>query len=314
MQTFSVFIRQLRLESDNVVSVELEPVPGVQLPPATPGAHVDVQVPGAGVRSYSLIETPSSAARWRIAVKHEAQGRGGSRWFHDTARVGTALQVALPANDFQLAEDATHSIFIAGGIGITPLLAMIGRLAALGRSWELHYAAASRNSMPFQDALAARAGGRVVKHFSEDGLGRLDIAALIGGATPDTHFYCCGPSGMIDSFLAASQSRMPATVHYERFAARQEAATDGGFVLQLARDGRCLPVPGGKSILDVLLDAGLDVPYSCTQGVCGTCRIAVLDGEPEHRDDFLTDEEKAANSALMACCSGARSARLTLDL
>lgn len=313
----SVLIRQVRLECSGVVSIELEASDGAPLPGYAAGAHVNVRIPGGPLRSYSLIDPAGGRGTWRIAVKHEPASRGGSRWFHDVARVGMLLEAAPPENDFALVPAAPLSVFVAGGIGITPLLSMIGTLAETGRPWELHYAAASSASMPFQNLLghhAARGDGRVLKHFSDAGHGRLDLRAIVASTPDDAHLYCCGPAGMIDDFLVATADRDPETVHHERFAASQVAVTDGGFSLQLARDGRLLEVPAGKSILDVLLDAGVDVPYSCSQGVCGTCRLVVLDGEPEHRDDFLTDEEKAANDAVIACCSGSRSQCLVVDL
>jgi len=313
----SLLIRQLRLECANVVSVELESPDGVPLPRYAAGAHVDVQAPGCPTRSYSLIDPPSETSTYRIAVKREAESRGGSRWFHEEARVGMAVQVSPPANNFALVDSAPMSVFIAGGIGITPLLSMIGRLVVLGRPWALHYAAASRASMPFQallSELAVRGAGEVFKHCSDSREGRMDVRDVVGAAAADAHLYCCGPAGMIDDFIVAGAGRTEDTVHFERFAASQAAALEGGFTLQLARDGRLLDVPAGKTILDVLLEAGLDVPYSCTQGVCGTCRLAVLEGHPEHRDDFLSAEEKAANDSILVCCSGSRTATLTLDV
>jgi vanillate O-demethylase ferredoxin subunit len=181
----------------------------------------------------------------------------------------------------------------------------------------LHLAVRDRRSVPFAallDQYARTDGGRVLRYVSAEGCGRPDVQALVRSAAPDAHLYCCGPSGMIDAFVEAARHRSPATVHHERFAAAEAAATVGGFTVQLARDGRCLDVPPGKSILDVLLDAGLEVPYSCTQGVCGSCRLAVLEGTPDHRDSYLTDDERAANDALMPCCSGSLSQRLVVDL
>lgn len=312
-----VVIRQLRLESEGIVSVDFEHSDGEALPAYSAGAHIEVALPGALRRCYSLVDAPSASRAYRIGVKLEAGGKGGSRWFHESARVGQRLEISAPRNDFPLVESAPHSVFIAGGIGITPLLSMVGRLAAVGRSWELHFAARDQHSLPFEALLAQHAslpGGQVVKHLSRAGQGRMDVAALVRSAAPETHLYCCGPAGMIDAFLDAGRARAPDTVHYERFAATEAAATDGGFTLQLARDGRCLPVPPGKSILDVLLDAGLDVPYSCMQGVCGSCRLSVLEGQPDHRDGYLSDNEKAANDSLMPCCSGSLSQRLVVDL
>jgi len=314
---FTLLVRQIRLEAADVVSLDLESTDGAPLPPYPPGAHIDVQVPQGPLRSYSLIDPSSQTGRWRIAVKREPSSRGGSRWFHEVARVGMTLTVMPPAHDFALEPEAPFSVFVAGGIGITPLLSMIGRLVQLGRPWQLHYAAASAATMPFQRLLsqyAARGQGRVLTHFSDAGQGRMDIPGILAEIPDDAHVYCCGPAGMIDDFLRAAGRRTPDTVHYERFAASQAAVTDGGFSLQLARDGRLLEVPAGKTILDVLLDAGVDVPYSCSQGVCGTCRLTVLEGEPDHRDDYLSEAERAANDAILVCCSGARSASLTLDV
>jgi vanillate O-demethylase ferredoxin subunit len=313
----SVLIRQMRLECDDVLSFEFESKDGTPLPAFKAGAHIDVHVPEVGLRSYSLVAPRRSTGTYTIGVKREASGRGGSRWFHDRARVGDCVGISPPKEEFLLMEHAPRSIFIAGGIGITPLISMVGRLIELGQPWELHLAGRRRRSMPFESTLARYANvanGQVLRHCSEDRGGRLDIASIVRSASPETHLYCCGPAGMIDAFVDAGRARSGDTVHFERFAAGQAAATDGGFQLQLARDGRCLEVPAGKSILDVLLDAGVDIPYSCMQGVCGSCRLAVLEGEPDHRDGYLSDDERAANDSLIPCCSGSRSQRLVVDL
>lgn len=315
--TLSVFIRAIRHECDGVASFELEPCSGAVLPAHSPGAHVDVQMPSGVVRSYSLLEPVPGSSNYRIAVKREPASRGGSLWLHEGAHVGQPLRITEPANHFALVEDAPASVFIAGGIGITPLLAMVARLDGLARPWALHYAAATRAGMPFRELLQRMAGtgpGELHLHISEDGGPRMDVARIVAEAPAGAHLYCCGPAGMIDTFLDAAQHRPPQEVHHERFAASQAAATGGELTLKLSRDGRVLAVPEGKTVLDTLLDAGLDVPYSCTQGVCGSCRIAVLDGIPDHRDAFLTDEEKAANDCMLVCCSGGRTPQLTLDL
>jgi vanillate O-demethylase ferredoxin subunit len=313
----SVRIRQIRLECEDVLSIEFASQDGTPLPAFRAGAHIDVNVPDVGLRSYSLVAVQEAAGTYCIGVKREASGRGGSRWFHHGARVGDCVEISPPKGEFLLAEQAARSVFIAGGIGITPLISMVGRLVDLGRPWELHLAARRPRSVPFEQALTAYGAathGQVLKHFSADAGVRLDIASIVRSASPETHLYCCGPSGMIDAFIEAARARPADTVHYERFAAGQAAATDGGFQLQLARDGRCLDVPAGKSILDVLLDAGVDVPYSCMQGVCGSCRLAVLEGVPDHLDAYLSDMERAANDSLIPCCSGSRSQRLVVDL
>lgn len=164
------------------------------------------------------------------------------------------------------------------------------------------------------ERLESRSRGQLQYYLDDTDETRFDIDAIVQAAPENAHLYCCGPSGMIEAFLAATRERPPHTVHYERFTASQDAATDGGFEVRLARDGRSLIVPAGKTILDTLLDAGLDVPYACTQGICGSCMTAVIDGTPDHRDECLSDEQREANKSIIICCSGSRTKTLTLDL
>jgi ferredoxin-NADP reductase len=315
--TITTQIKQIRLESEGTASFDLLPANGQALPPFTPGAHVDVHIPGGLVRSYSLVNCPAESSYYRIAVKREDDSRGGSAWLHDEARVGMTLEISAPSNNFELDEAASSSILIAGGIGITPLMSMVAHLVELGRPWQLHYCARSAVHMAFREELErleSRGQGQVQYYLDDTSAMRLDIGAIVQGAPEDTHLYCCGPSGMIEAFIATTQKRPQHTVHYERFSATQEAATDGGFEVRLARDGRSLTVPAGKTILDTLLDAGLDVPYACTQGICGSCMTTVLDGTPDHRDECLSDEQREANNSIIICCSGSRTKTLTLDL
>jgi len=311
-------IGQIRLESEATASFELWPIGEQDLPSFTPGAHIDVHLPGGLRRSYSLTNSGGEPRHYNIAVKKELESRGGSSWFHDNARVGMALDISLPSNDFELVENASHTILIAGGIGITPIISMISRLVELGASWELHYCARSFAHMAFRDELQRLADcGKGAINLYVDNIAereRVDLQTIFERAASTAHLYCCGPSGMIEAFIAGSRNRHPDTVHYERFVATNAAATDGGFEVRLARDGRTLSVPEGKSILDTLLDAGLDVPYACSQGICGSCVTTVLDGIPDHRDECLSDEQREANKSIMICCSGSRSKTLTLDL
>ena len=317
--TIPVLIRQIRQEAWDIHSFELVAADGGLLPGFEAGAHVDLDLPERMRRSYSLYGAPGERRCWRIAVKREAAGRGASAWLHDSARVGQTLQAFAPVNDFPLVEDAPASVLIAGGIGVTPILSMIERLSALRRPWRLHYTVRGARDLAFGErlqALAAAGGGELCVHFSGDGGGRLDLHTIAATAPAGAHLYACGPNPMLDDFVAAAAAAGvdAARVHIERFGATAAPATDGGFVVELARDGRCFEVPAGKTVLDVLLDHGVDVPYSCMQGICGSCRVGVKAGEPEHRDECLSEAERAANTAMAVCCSGSRSAKLVLDL
>jgi vanillate O-demethylase ferredoxin subunit len=311
-----VRLRQIRLEARGIASYEFVSATDAPLPQFTAGSHIDLHLAHDMVRSYSLANAPSDTDRYLIAVQREAESRGGSTWMHSTPRVGDVLRTSPPGNDFPLIEDAPQSIFIAGGIGITPVMSMLRRLDALGRRWRLHYASRSPAETAFVDELRAmcRGTGEVDFCFGSSRIDRVDIAAIVRDAPSDCHLYCCGPARMIDAFLDACACRPAHTVHFERFAAGSEAATEGGYDVILKRSGERLTVVPGKTILDTLLDHSIDVPYACTAGVCGTCRTAVLEGEPDHRDDFLSDEEKRSNQSMMICCSGARSKTLVLDL
>lgn len=314
-ERIDVRLTQIRLEADDVASYEFQPIDTPALPPFEAGAHIDLYLPESRVRSYSLVNDPHERHRYVIAVQHEVAGRGGSTWMHRSPRVGDRFTISMPMNDFPLSEDARESVFICGGIGITPVVSMIRRLERTGGSWQLHYAARERSRAAYARDLAqiGAADSRITMHLQAEG-GRLDVRRVVERAAADAHLYCCGPRGMVDEFIAACASRPHEKVHFERFAAASESATGGGFDVVLKSDGRRIQVAPGKTILDTLLDHGVDVQYACSAGVCGTCRTGVIDGVPDHRDDFLTDEEKAANRAVMVCCSGSLSPTLVLDL
>ena len=314
-QPLSVRLTQIRYEGEDIASYEFQAVEGSRLPAFGAGAHIDLFLPDNRVRSYSLVNDPQEQHRYVVAVQREANGRGGSLWMHRQPRVGDIFKISRPANDFPLNETAKESIFICGGIGITPALAMTHRLNTLGAKWLMHYAVRSRERAPYREDLAQMSGpdSRVTMYFkNEDQF--LDVREIIESAPEGAHFYCCGPKGMIDAFIEAGKSRPQAQIHFERFAAASEASVNGGYQLVLQRSGRRVSVPKGKSMLDALLDSNVNVPYSCSSGVCGTCRIRVIDGQPDHRDDFLTVEEKAANHDIMVCCSGSLSQTMVLDL
>ena len=301
-------------EAPSVVSYDLRPPEAGELPPFTAGAHIDLALANGLIRSYSLINPQIERHRYVIAVQKDRASRGGSKWVHENLHPGDILTIAGPRNNFALNEAAEKSLFIAGGIGITPIVSMIERLATLKRDWELFYCARTRADAAFAERLGAL-GPRVSFNFDEEPGGRmLDIAATVRAAAPSAHLYCCGPLPMLDAFEAATAELARERVHVEYFSAKEPAAVEGGYTVVLAKSRKEFAVPPGKTILDTLLDAGLDIPYSCTEGICGTCETRVLEGRPDHRDLILTEEERAAGKVMMICCSGSKSDKLVLDL
>jgi ferredoxin-NADP reductase len=310
----AVRVHAIAWGSETVRLIELRRPDGGPLPDFAPGAHIDLALPPGLVRSYSLIGDCDDRRAYRIAVLREPASRGGSRAVHETLRVGDVLAADGPRNRFPLVEDAAHSVLLAGGIGITPILPMAERLARLGRPFELHYSARTRSEAILLDRLAAL-GPAVHLYFSrEPGGRRCDSRAVVAAAPRGTHFYACGPAAMLDDYAAATARIDPAFVHQERFAAAEPAAVEGGFVVELARSGRTIAIPRGRTILETLNAAGIDPSCSCLEGVCGTCETRVLAGVPDHRDAILTPEERATNRTMMICVSGAKTDRLVLDL
>lgn len=310
-------IHSMTAEAEDIVSLELVSPTAVALPVFSAGAHIDLSLGNGLIRSYSLVNDQSERHRYVIAVNKDAASRGGSRYIHETLQVGQSIDVSAPHNHFPLIEDAPHTVFIAGGIGVTPLLSMIRRLEALGRPWQLHYTARSRRKCAYLEQLAQldKSRGAVHLHFVDESDGRLlDIDALVVPVPKEAHLYCCGPSPMLQSFERATAARPPQHVHVEYFSAQQEAAVTGGFTVVLARSRRALRVEPGKSILDVLLANGLDVGHACREGVCGACQTKVLEGIPDHRDSYLSAREKSSGDSIMLCCSGSASETLVLDL
>jgi tetrachlorobenzoquinone reductase len=292
---------------------ELSRLDGEPLPPYEPGAHIDLHLPNGLIRQYSLIEAAPDPARYTVGIKRDPASRGGSRYIHDELRVGRTLKISAPRNNFPLGESAATIVLLAGGIGITPIWCMVQRLAERGGPWRLYYACRSRADMAFRDALSAMPEAHL--HFDDENAGKpLDIAAVVADMPKDAHLYCCGPTPMLNAFESATAGWPREQIHVEYFTAKQEPAKAGGFVVELKRSGQEFVIPAGKSILQVLLDAGVDVDYSCELGICGACEQRVLSGIPEHRDAILTEEEQASNTKVMICCAGCKSERLVLDL
>ncbi|KAA9156775.1 oxidoreductase [Amycolatopsis acidicola] len=299
--------------AEGVAYLVLADPDGADLPEWTPGAHIDVELSDEVVRQYSLCGDPDDRSRYEIAVLREPAGRGGSARVHDEVHEGDLIAVRGPRNHFELV-DADEYLFIAGGIGITPIMAMVRRAEASGKPWRLVYGGRSRASMAFQDELSATYGDRVLL-WPQDESGLIDLEAHLGTPMTGVKVYSCGP----EPLLAAVQERCVAwpagSLHLERFSAVvQNDGESASFEIELAQDGRTLTVPEDRSVVEVLHDAGIDVPVSCREGVCGTCETAVLDGIPDHRDVVLSDEERACNDCMFPCVSRSLTPRLRLDL
>ena len=308
-------------EAADICSLELTSVDGAALPPFSAGSHVDVHLPGGVVRQYSLCNDPAETHRYLIAVLRDPASRGGSAAVHDAVQEGDELQISAPKNHFALAHEARHSLLLAGGIGVTPILCMAERLAVMGAAFDMHYAARSRERTAFVDRIQGSAFAERVQFHFDDGpeAQRLDLAALLAQPQPGTHLYVCGPKGFMDAVLSTARAAGwgEQQLHWEFFSAGADTAPrtgDEAFEVQLASSGRVITVAPDRTVTQALAEAGVEVLVSCEQGVCGTCLTRVLQGTPDHRDMYLTPEEQAANDQFTPCCSRAKSARLVLDL
>lgn len=308
-------------EAADIYSFELADPEGRELPPFTAGAHLDVEVAPGLVRQYSLCNAPGRRDRYQIGVLREAQSRGGSAAMIDTVAEGQAIRVSEPRNHFPLEPSARHTLLIAGGIGVTPILCMAERLANIGEPFQMHYVVRSPDRAAFRQRIAAAPfAASVALHF-DDGPAeqRLDLEAILADPVPGAHLYVCGPGGLIEAALKTAKARgwPDSRVHREFFAPLQSAAAQaepGAFQVKVASSGQVFDVPADKPITQVLAEHGIDVPTSCEQGVCGACVTRVLEGEPDHRDVFLTADEQAQNDQMTVCCSRSRTPLLVLDL
>ncbi|GAB3626199.1 PDR/VanB family oxidoreductase [Pandoraea terrae] len=317
--TLTVQVARRCIEAEGIVSFELASPDGRELPAFDAGAHIDVHVPGGLVRQYSLCNAPHERSRYRIAVLREAQSRGGSAGMHDAVREGDEIRIGVPRNHFALASGAGRHLLLAGGIGLTPLLCMAEHLARTGGAFEMHYCTRSRSRAAFLERIANSAWAEHVQyHFDdEDDAQRLRADALLAQARRDTHLYVCGPQGFMNAMLDTARAHgwPEDRLHYEFFAAPAAGAShDAAFEVRLARSGRTVLIPADCTVTKALADAGVDVPVSCEQGICGTCITRVLEGEPDHRDLYLAPEEQARNDQFLPCCSRAKSRQLVLDL
>ncbi len=308
--TLEVTAREARAEG--VVALTLSRPDGGRLPDWTPGAHIDLVLPNGLTRQYSLCGDRWDAHSYRIGVLREPAGRGGSAYVHDRLRPGDRVGVGGPRNNFPLVPSGRY-LFVAGGIGITPLLPMIHQADLLGADWTLLYGGRRRASMAFTDELAAY--GDRVHLVPEDEHGLLDLASWLGTPRPGTKVYCCGPAPLLAAVESACRDWPPFSLHVERFTAREQApARDEPFEVELRRTGTTVTVTPGISVLEAVRGAGVDVLSSCRQGTCGTCETGVLAGVPDHRDSILADHERAAGEVMFVCVSRSCTDRLVLDL
>ena len=310
-------ITDFKSEAKDIVVLELQHPQKRPLSPFTAGSHLEVYLPNGCIRHYSLLNCPSETHRYVIAVGLVADGRGGSLNIHQTLRVGSVLKVSAPRNNFLLV-DAPAYCFIAGGIGITPILSMIRWCIAHGKKWRLFYSVRNKQRTGFYEELQQLADANVHFHFNDEHEGRhLDIHQVIASLSLDEHLYCCGPEALMQSVKNAAGHLPAQHVHFEWFSAPSSvstAAQSGSFTVKLKRANQEIQVMADQSILDALEEAGMDLPFSCRAGICRTCEVTVCSGTPEHLDMILSDEEKAADNTMLICVSRAQSSVIELDL
>ncbi|AXV77480.1 MULTISPECIES: PDR/VanB family oxidoreductase [Ralstonia solanacearum species complex] len=317
--TLTVRVAGKRAIAEDICCLDLHPVDGRPLPGFEAGAHIDVHLPGRLIRQYSLCNAPQHARHYQIAVLRDPATRGGSRAVHDAVREGDTLVIGRPRNRFALADNAPHHLLLAGGIGVTPLMAMAWALSAREARFEMHYFTRSPARTAFREVIRASSLAAHVRHWFDDDAtsARPTVDALLAQAPAGTHVYVCGPGGFIDHVIAAcARQGVPAQrVHYERFQSGQAAAEAArAFTVVVGSTGRRVAVTPEESVVEALARAGVPIPVSCEQGICGTCLTGVRAGVPDHRDQYLTDAEHAAGNCFTPCCSRALTPELVLDI
>jgi ferredoxin-NADP reductase len=299
--------------ADGVVRLTLRTADGADFPLWSPGAHIDVSLPGGIIRQYSLCGERADRSQVQVAILNEPKSRGGSKYIHESLEEGADLWIRGPRNHFEFVSAPTV-IFIAGGIGITPIIPMLAQAQQLGVDWHLYYGGRTEKSMAFTDELVATYGERVTL-WPEDQKGLIDLPAILGTPAERTKIYACGPGPLLNAVEERAKPWPARTLYTERFVAKDlGSVTNGAFEIELTLAGRTLTVPADKTILETIEDAGISVLSSCQEGTCGTCETTIVEGEADHRDSLLTDEEKESNESLFICVSRAKSARLVLEI
>ena len=314
--TLSLTLQEKSAVTDRISLFRFAAVDGAALPVYTPGAHVEFDLGGAGKRSYSLVDfapVGDAPGSYAFAVQREEDGQGGSRAMHEL-EVGATLSAAAPKNDFELHGGDAPALLLAGGIGVTPIISFATELTQRGSAFALHYCTRSADLAAFRGELEGGFGDSL--QFWADDSNPVDLTALIGGAPDGAHIYCCGPRGMIDAVRAQCESAgVPSDhVHFELFTTPDAQEGDQPFEVEISGTGQVFTIPAGKTIVEVLEEAGVDVMYDCQRGDCGICQTDVLEGVPDHRDVVLSDEERAEGNVMQICVSRAKSARLVLDI
>ena len=316
-ELFVVRVGRKAMAALDIVELDLLPAEDRALPAFRAGAHIDVEVRPGMLRQYSLCNDPAETHRYQIAVLREPNSRGGSIAVHEELGEGRLIRIGAPRNRFPLVP-AKRSLLFAGGIGVTPLLSMAEQLARDAAAFEMHYCTRSPERTAFAARIAAlpRAGQVWIHHDDGPPEQRLHLQHVLPAPHEETHLYVCGPRGFIDWVrdTARAAGWGSAQIHVEHFSGAGPQADDASFDVRLARTGATLAVPAGRSVAAVLHEHGISLPVSCEQGVCGTCLTRVIAGEPDHRDSYLTDEERCRNDQFLPCCSRSRSACLVLDL
>jgi vanillate O-demethylase ferredoxin subunit len=315
MLTVSIIARTMIAQ--DICLFDLALPDGAELPEFAAGAHIDVHLPTGVVRQYSLCNSPVERHRYQIAVLKDEASRGGSHCLHERIAVADQLVIGEPRNLFPLHDHESPAILFAGGIGITPLLAMAEHLTLTGRLFSLHYCARSKDKAAFRDRIAASSfNACAATYFSSEGP-VFDASSVLSQADPDAHLYVCGPSGFMDYVLETARASGwdEARLHREYFVAAPTGHdTNSPFTIRIARTGEQYVVPANKTAAQVLIENGFDIPLSCEQGICGTCLTKVLEGEPDHRDVYQTQDEQTRNDYFTPCCSRAKTEVLLLDL
>ena len=316
VQSLTVLVADVRAEAKDVITLELRAITGGELPAFSPGAHLDLHLPNGLVRNYSLTNDWRERNRYVVGVGRSADSRGGSSFIHSSIRAGLQIKISAPRNNFPLDEASASFLFIAGGIGVTPIMAMVRWCVANDKPWRLIYAARSRQRTAFYEELCALGADRVQFHFDDEAGQVLDVAKAIASWNDGESIYCCGPAPLMEAVKALTEDLPSGTARYEWFTVPEsdEPQESNSFTVRLERSNVEFDVPERKSILEVLEEHGFELPFSCREGLCGTCVTNVCSGDPDHRDYVLSDEERESGKMMTICCSRSKSPVLTLDL